>query len=44
MGPMGRASSGSKPATDIAAWVAATYPASVIDGVTVYELTASAST
>jgi hypothetical protein len=39
MGPWGGPSSGSREATDIAEWVSAHYPAQVIDGMTVYDLT-----
>ena len=41
-GPMHAATSGSRQSSDIAAWVAAHFPARTIDGVTVYDLTANA--
>jgi len=41
-GPMHAAASGSRQSSDIAAWVAAHFPARTIDGVTVYDLTANA--
>jgi hypothetical protein len=41
-GAMHAAASGSRQSSDIAAWVAAHFPAHTIDGVTVYDLTANA--
>ena len=41
-GPMHAAASGSRESSDIAAWVAAHFPARTFDGVTVYDLTANA--
>jgi 4-amino-4-deoxy-L-arabinose transferase-like glycosyltransferase len=42
-GPMRGGSSGSQEPSDIAAWVAAHFPARTIDGVTVYDLTTAHS-
>jgi 4-amino-4-deoxy-L-arabinose transferase-like glycosyltransferase len=42
-GPMRGASTGSKEPSDIAAWVAANFPARTIDGVTLYDLTSPLS-
>jgi hypothetical protein len=39
---MHAAASGSRESPDIAAWVAAHFPARTFDGVTVYDLTANA--
>ena len=41
-GPMHPPTGASSPSSDIAAWVAAHFPAQTIDGVTVYDLTANA--